>query len=106
MTGPSAAAISGRCVISKVPPSSAWSPICGGCGSAVSTDEHRSAAHQLGNRLAYDRVLTQVCAMLDIEHELDTEVSGLERDIERFRLEAELERAGVVLTGRRYGQAA
>ena len=44
--------------------------------------------------------------MLDIEHELDTEVSGLERDIERFRLEAELERAGVVLTGRRYGQAA
>ena len=73
---------------------------------AVSTDEHRSAAHQLGNRLAYDRVLTQVCAMLDIEHELDTEISGLERDIERFRLEAELERAGVVLTGRRYGQAA
>jgi hypothetical protein len=73
---------------------------------AVSTDEHRSAAHQLGNRLAYDRVLMQVCAMLDIEHELDTEVSGLERDIERFRLEAELERAGVVLTGRRYGQAA
>ena len=73
---------------------------------AVSTDEHRSAAHQLGNRLAYDRVLMQVCAMLDIEHELDTEVSGLDRDIERFRLEAELERAGVVLTGRRYGQAA
>jgi len=73
---------------------------------AVSTDAHRSAAHQLGNRLAYDRVMMQVCAMLDIEHELDTEVSGLERDIERFRLEAELERAGVVLAGRRYGQAA
>lgn len=73
---------------------------------AVSTDQHRSAAHQLGNRLAYDRVLAQVCAMLDIEHELDTDVSGLERDIERIRVEADLERAGVALSDRRYGQAA
>ena len=69
---------------------------------AVSTDEHRSAAHQLGNRLAYDRVLIQICAMLDIEHELDTELSGMDRDIERFRVEADLERAGVTLTDRRY----
>ena len=30
----------------------------------------------------------------------------MERDIERFRVEAELERAGVVLSDRRYGQAA
>ena len=73
---------------------------------AVSTDEHRSAAHQLGNRLAYDQVLMEICAMLDIEHELDTELSGLDRDIERFRVEADLERAGVTLTDRRYGQAA
>jgi hypothetical protein len=73
---------------------------------AVSTDEHRSAAHQLGNRLAYDRVLIQICAMLDIEHDLDTELSGMDRDIERFRVEADLERAGVTLTDRRYGQAA
>ena len=48
----------------------------------------------------------QICAMLDIEHELDTELSGLDRDIERFRVEADLERAGVTLTDRRYGQAA
>jgi hypothetical protein len=73
---------------------------------AVTTDEHRSAAHQMGNRLAYDRVLMQICAMLDIEHELDSDTSGLDRDIERIRVEAELERAGVVLTDRRYGQAA
>jgi hypothetical protein len=73
---------------------------------AVSTDAHRSAAHQMGNRLAYDRVLMQICAMLDIEHDLDTELSGLDRDIERIRVEAELERAGVVLSDRRYGQAA
>ena len=74
--------------------------------AAVAHDEHRSAAHQLGNRIAYDCVLMQICAMLDIEHELDTDVSGLERDIERLRVEADLERAGVVLTDRRYGQAA
>lgn len=74
--------------------------------AAVTHDEHRSAAHQMGNRLAYDQVLMEICAMLDIEHELGTEVSGLERDIERLRVEADLERAGVVLTDRRYGQAA
>ena len=70
-------------------------------------DERRSAAHQMGNRLAYDRLIKQICEMLSIEHELDGEsVVGVERDIERFRVEAELERAGVVLSDRRYGQAA
>lgn len=73
---------------------------------AVSTDEHRSAAHQLGNRMAYDRILTQLCEMLGIIHELDSELIGLDRDIERLRVEAELERAGVVLSDKRYGQAA
>ena len=69
-------------------------------------DEHRSAAHQMGNRLAYDRLMIQICEMLDIEHELGGNSIGVERDIERFRVEAELERAGVVLSDRRYGQAA
>ncbi len=74
--------------------------------SAVSTDANRSAAQQLGTRLAYDQVLTQACTMLEIEHELSDDTTGLERDIERFRVEAELERAGVMVTDRRYGQAA
>jgi ABC-type phosphate transport system auxiliary subunit len=69
-------------------------------------DEHRSAAHQMGNRLAYDRLMIQICEMLDIEHELGENSMGVERDIERFRVEAELERAGVVLSDRRFGQAA
>lgn len=73
---------------------------------AVTTDEHRSAAHQVGNRLAYDRVLMQVCSMLEIEHELDAESSGLDRDIERIRVEADLEQAGVALSDKRFGQAA
>jgi hypothetical protein len=69
-------------------------------------DAHRSAAHQMGNRLAYDRLMMEICEMLKIEHELEAESIGVERDIERFRVEAELERAGVVLSNRRYGQAA
>ena len=72
----------------------------------VGSDAHRSAAHQLGNRLAYDKLLRQVCEMLEIEHELDGDSIGFERDIERIRVEAELERAGLILSDRRYGQAA
>src|SRR5918992_1859893 len=72
----------------------------------LSQDEHRSAAHQMGNRLAYDRLMIQMCEMLDIEHELGGDSIGVERDIERFRVEAERGRAGVVLRDRRYGQAA
>ena len=69
-------------------------------------DAHRSAAHQMGNRLAYDQVLIQACEMLEIEHDLGGESAGMERDIERLRVEAELERAGVVISTKRYGQAA
>jgi biopolymer transport protein ExbB/TolQ len=72
----------------------------------LGSDAHRSAAHQMGNRLAYDKLLMQVCGMLDIEHDLEGESIGFERDIERFRVEAELERAGLILSDRRYGQAA
>jgi hypothetical protein len=72
----------------------------------IAADEHRSAAHQIGNRIAYDRVLIQACDMLGIEHELNAETSGMERDIERLRVEADLERAGVVISTRRFGQAA
>jgi hypothetical protein len=74
--------------------------------TALAGDEHRSAAHQMGNRLAYDQLLRQICQMLNIEHELGGDSIGIDRDIERFRVEAELERAGVMITDRRYGQAA
>lgn len=74
--------------------------------TAVGADANRSAAHQLGNRMAYDQLLMQTCDMLEIEHELCEESSGLDRDIERMRVEAELERVGVAVTDRHYGQAA
>jgi biopolymer transport protein ExbB/TolQ len=72
----------------------------------LGTDAHRSAAHQMGNRLAYDKLLMQVCEMLEIEHDLAGDSIGFERDIERIRVEAELERAGLILSDRRFGQAA
>jgi hypothetical protein len=72
----------------------------------VGQDARRSAAHQMGNRLAYDRLLCQACAMLEIQHDLGSESAGMERDIERLRVEAELERVGVRVSDRRFGQAA
>jgi hypothetical protein len=72
----------------------------------IANDGNRSAAHQLGDRMAYDTVLVQACDMMGIGHELDTQIGGLDRDIERLRVEAELERAGVVISTWRYGQAA
>jgi hypothetical protein len=72
----------------------------------VGEDAGRSAAHQIGNRLAYDRLLAQTCDMLEVHHDLGTECLGMEREIERLRVEAELERLGVRVTDRRFGQAA
>ena len=72
----------------------------------LTVDAHRSAVHQIGNRVAYDQVLIQASEMLQIEHDLAKRSAGMERNIERLRVEAELERAGVVLSDRRYGQAA
>src|SRR5215203_4339444 len=71
----------------------------------LTVDAHRSV-HQISNRAAYDQVLIQASEMLQIEHDLAKRSAGMERDIERLRVEAELERAGVVLSDRRYGQAA
>ena len=71
----------------------------------LAVDAHRSV-HQIGYRVAYDQVLIQASEMLQIEHDLAKHSAGMERNIERLRVEAELERAGVVLSDRRYGQAA
>jgi hypothetical protein len=65
---------------------------------AVATDQQRSATHQLANRVAYDQLLMQACEMLAVPHELDKKTAGPGRDIERIRVEAELERAGIVLS--------
>lgn len=72
----------------------------------VGLETERSASQQLGARMAYDQVLTQACTMLGLEHELGAQTGGMEREIERIRVEAALENAGLVLTDRPYDQAA
>lgn len=67
-------------------------------------DEHRSATHQIGSRLAYDGLLIEACAMLGVGHELDHPTGGMVREIERVRVEAALQSAGLVLTDHRRGQ--
>jgi len=44
---------------------------------------------------AYDQALLDACRALGVPTELDTVTDGLERESERLRTEAELERAGV-----------
>lgn len=58
---------------------------------------HGSATQQSALRQAYDGVLIDTCAMLGVPHELDRATVGLERDIERVRVEAMLEARGIVL---------
>ena len=72
----------------------------------LTVDEHRSAVHQIGNRVAYDQVLIQASEMLQIEHDLAKRSAGMERNIERLRVEAESSTGWRRLSDRRYGQAA
>lgn len=49
---------------------------------------------------AYDEALLDACRALDISTDLDRVTDTLERESERLRTEAELERAGVAFDGR------
>ena len=48
---------------------------------------------------AYDDVLLEAAAQLDVPHELPTTPSGMARDLERLRLLAALEGAGLAVRG-------
>lgn len=73
----------------------------------IQHSEHQSASQQEALRRAYDSALVDTCRMLSVEHELDRPTAGFERDIERVRVEANLESRGIVLTPpRRHDQNA
>ncbi len=55
---------------------------------------------------AYDQALVRACRTLDIEQELGVDGTVLDREIERVRVEAQLQNAGWVLVERRHDQAA
>lgn len=46
-------------------------------------------------RDAYDELLRQACVAVDVEHRLDTLPEGMERDLERLRVEEALREAGL-----------
>jgi hypothetical protein len=61
----------------------------------VNFPEGASAAKRYGARQAYDALLVQACAAVDVRHRLDCTAEGLDRDIERLRVEEALREAGV-----------
>ncbi|GAA3659536.1 hypothetical protein C8D88_105465 [Lentzea atacamensis] len=54
-----------------------------------------SAIKRIGARQAYDELLIQACAALDVEHRLRSLPEGVDRDIERLRLEECLRNLGL-----------
>ena len=53
------------------------------------------ALRRLAARQAYDDLLRQACRALDVEHRLDEEPEGIDKEIERLRVEESLRRAGL-----------
>jgi hypothetical protein len=56
-----------------------------------------SIVRRRGTQQAYDALLGQACNALQVPAELDTLPEGLDRDLERARVEVELQRAGLVI---------
>jgi len=57
-----------------------------------------SAVRRTGILAAYDNRLVAACAALDVPHDLDR-TDGMDREIERLRIETALEACGLVIRG-------
>ncbi len=55
------------------------------------------AARRLGTRQAYDELLRQACREVEVPHLLDGLPEGLDRDIERLRIEQTLRDHGLAV---------
>ena len=53
------------------------------------------AVRRRAAREAYDALLVQACAALEVPHRLDSLGEGMDREVERLRVEEELRSAGV-----------
>jgi hypothetical protein len=54
-------------------------------------------ARRAGTRQAYDAVLAEACDVVDVEQRLDDLPEGIEREMERLRLEESLRSAGLAI---------
>ena len=52
---------------------------------------------RLATRDAYDALLVQACAAVDVPHRLAELPNGMEREVERLRVEEALRRAGLTM---------
>jgi hypothetical protein len=52
---------------------------------------------RVATRDAYDELLRQACAAVEVRHELDVLPEGMERDMERLRVEEALRDAGLTI---------
>jgi uncharacterized heparinase superfamily protein len=52
---------------------------------------------RVATRNAYDELLRQACTAVDVRHELDELPEGMERDMERLRVEEALRAAGLTI---------
>jgi len=52
---------------------------------------------RVATRDAYDELLRQACTAVDVSHELDALPEGMERDMERLRVEEALRDAGLTI---------
>jgi hypothetical protein len=53
------------------------------------------AVRRRATREAYDALLVQACAVLEVDHRLDGLPEGVDREVERLRVEEALRTAGV-----------
>jgi hypothetical protein len=53
------------------------------------------AVRRRATREAYDALLVQACAAVDVPHRLDILCEGMDREVERLRVEESLREAGV-----------
>jgi len=53
------------------------------------------AVRRLAARQAYDALLIQACQAVDVPHRLDALAEGVDREVERLRVEEALQDAGV-----------
>jgi hypothetical protein len=63
----------------------------------VQTPDGTPMVRRIATRDAYDELLRQACAAVEVEHELDTMPEGMERDMERLRVEEALRDAGLTI---------
>ena len=52
---------------------------------------------RIATRDAYDELLRQACAAVEVRHDLDSLPEGIERNMERLRVEEALRTAGLTI---------